>query len=466
MGDEDDYADYADYADYGDDGDGGEEEETWETHIENKYADAKNDMDKNPASAIARFREVIADDQDHMKWTFKALKKICKTLVKSQQYLALPDALNEMICFVGQQGSNGLGAGEKEKGFRKFLEWCTAAPLHVMEQLLTSLVSFLRQQLASNAKSSLERLWFQVETRLAELLLPKPDTNLSVLAAGMQPLRLWCLTPGTASCNPDRTNQFLEVLAVEIQIYTILNDQTSSDLYVAKLRELFQESIRIQAGFPKPRVVGIIRECGGKLFMRQRNWAEANDCFKQAFLSFDEAGSHRRIACLKYLVLASILSDSAINPFDTKEAKSYETDPEVQAFTRLIAAGDRNDVKQFESILADKSISSDPFIMMYVKPLRHRVRLQTIAALTRPYSRIFLSRIARELSVSEVEAEELCLQGILSGLLHARIDQESSSLIVQRQPAEESNSSVRFEALQRWLLATEKFQRAATAKAM
>lgn len=47
--------------------------------------------------------------------------------------------------------------------------------------------------------------------------------------------------------------------------------------------------------------MGIIRECGGKMHMAERQWAEAATDFFEAFKNYDEAGNPRRIQCLKYL---------------------------------------------------------------------------------------------------------------------------------------------------------------------
>ena len=38
----------------------------------------------------------------------------------------------------------------------------------------------------------------------------------------------------------------------------------------------------------------------------------------KAFRAYDEAGSPRRVACLKYLVLASMLMESSVDPFDSQ----------------------------------------------------------------------------------------------------------------------------------------------------
>lgn len=49
----------------------------------------------------------------------------------------------------------------------------------------------------------------------------------------------------------------------------------------------------------------------------------------QAFKSYDEAGNARRVQCLKYMVLATMLMESRVDPFDAQEAKPYKQDPEV-----------------------------------------------------------------------------------------------------------------------------------------
>lgn len=71
----------------------------------------------------------------------------------------------------------------------------------------------------------------------------------------------------------------------------------------------------------------------------------------QAFKSYDEAGAARRIQCLKYLVLATMLMESAVDPFDAQEAAPYKQDPEVLAMTNLVAAYQENNIMGFERIL-------------------------------------------------------------------------------------------------------------------
>lgn len=125
--------------------------------------------------------------------------------------------------------------------------------------------------------------------------------------------------------------QLLEVYALEIQMYTATKN-------TKKLAVLYTQALDIQSAIPHPRIMGVIRECGGKMHMGQREWEKARNDFFEAFKNYDEAGAQRRIQCLKYLVLANMLMNSDINPFDSQEAKPYKSDPEIVAMTDLVSA--------------------------------------------------------------------------------------------------------------------------------
>ena len=68
------------------------------------------------------------------------------------------------------------------------------------------------------------------------------------------------------------------------------------------MQQLYQKALAIKSAIPHPRIMGIIRECGGKMHMAERQWAEAATDFFEAFKNYDEAGNQRRIQCLKYVI--------------------------------------------------------------------------------------------------------------------------------------------------------------------
>ena len=55
------------------------------------------------------------------------------------------------------------------------------------------------------------------------------------------------------------------------------------------------------SAIPHPLILGVIRECGGKMHLREGEFEKAHTDFFEAFKNYDESGSPRRTTCLKYL---------------------------------------------------------------------------------------------------------------------------------------------------------------------
>ena len=74
--------------------------------------------------------------------------------------------------------------------------------------------------------------------------------------------------------------QLLEVYALEIQMHTELKN-------TKRLKELYSRALTIKSAIPHPRIMGIIRECGGKMHMHERVWSEAaTDFFEVPSISY------------------------------------------------------------------------------------------------------------------------------------------------------------------------------------
>ncbi|KAH9305249.1 hypothetical protein KI387_009653, partial [Taxus chinensis] len=190
-------------------------------------------------------------------------------------------------------------------------------------------------------------------------------------------------------------------------------------------KQLYQKALSIKSAIPHPRIMGIIHECGGKMHMTERQWAEAATDFFEAFKNYDEAGNHRRIQCLKYPVLANMLMESEVNPFDGQEAKPYKNDPDILAMTNLVAAYQQNEILEFEKILKSnrKTIMDDPFIRNYIKDLLKNIRTQVLLKLIKPYTCIRIPFISKELNIPEKDVEQLLVSLILDNRVHGHIDQ-------------------------------------------
>jgi COP9 signalosome complex subunit 2 len=212
------------------------------------------------------------------------------------------------------------------------------------------------------------------------------------------------------------STQSLEIYALQIQLYSRLKDHK-------KLRETFGKAMSVRGGIPHPRTLALIQELGGKMHMTSKEYESAEKTFFQAFKSYDEAGDPSRLRCLKYLVLASMLHASAINPFDSQEARPYRDDPEIVAMTNLVQAFHNNEIQSFERILRTSRVMDDEFIREHIEDLLRTIRKQVLRRVIQPYSRISLQAIARELNGIPVPDVESLLVGLIhEGELVGQID--------------------------------------------
>lgn len=42
-----------------------------------------------------------------------------------------------------------------------------------------------------------------------------------------------------------------------------------------RLKQLYQRALAVKSAIPHPRIMGIIRECGGKMHMHDQLWSDA-----------------------------------------------------------------------------------------------------------------------------------------------------------------------------------------------
>jgi len=143
-----------------------------------------------------------------------------------------------------------------------------------------------------------------------------------------------------------------------------------------------------------------------------------------------------------------MLMKSGINPFDSQEAKPYKNDPEILAMTNLVVSYQNNDINQFELILKQNrnNIMDDPFIREHIEDLLRNIRTQVLIKLIRPYTRIYIPFISKELNIDVSEVESLLVSCILDNTIHGRIDQVNQVLELDKK----SVCAARYNALDKW----------------
>ena len=304
------------------------------------------------------------------------------------------------------------------------------------------LQQFYSHTLQSFQETNNERLWLKTNIKLAKLLLDKHDY--AQLLPKIRELHKACeKEDGTE--DPNKGTYSLEIYAMEIQMYAATKNN-------AQLKIIYPKALKIKSAVPHPRVMGVIRECGGKMHMSEENWTEAQSDFFEAFRNYDEAGALQRYQVLKYLVLTTMLMKSDINPFESQETKPYRGHPSISAMTDLVDAYQRDDIRRYEEVLKKSpDLLEDTFIAENIDEVTRNMRTKALLKLIAPYTRFKLCTIASRLAISDEEVQDILGFLIIDGKVKGRINQAEGTMEIMEQIEDE-----RIEAVKAWSIAVEK----------
>jgi len=442
-------SDNEEYGDGSDGGDGGLADELIE--IENAFYEGDDCKNDNPTKAIELFEKVVimeTEKGNQVKWRFKSLQSLVSLYFISGKYQLMLERYRTMLSYMASVTRN-----ECTDAINSVIDSISVGPIsslnHKQQQIGESgelcydvLSQVYEITLVALKNSNNERLWFNTNHKLAKLYLEtrKFDEVERLIAI----LKQSCQSPD-GSEDISKGTYLLEVYCLEIQLCSITMNSS-------RMKQIYPKTISMKnAVVADPRIMGIIREEGGKMHMAEGNWDAAYNELYESFRNYQEAGNVRAKDLLKYVVLASMLALSDINPFAAREAKVYADDKEIVAMSDLRQSLEKNDLTSFEKTLRNKSnrIADEPFLMTYIQPLRRRMHEQVLLSITRPYEKLHLSFLSKELSLSEIELERLLVDMILDQRLSAQIDQINGCLILKGNQ-QESITEKRLKSIYSW----------------
>ncbi|EFR02590.1 COP9 signalosome complex subunit 2 [Nannizzia gypsea CBS 118893] len=413
MSDDDDFMQDSDQEEYDFEYEDEDDDESGDIGIENKYYNAKQIKVDNPEEAIEEFLGVPALEQDKGDWGFKGLKQAIKLEFRLGRY---EDA--KLLTYV----KSAVTRNYSEKSINNMLDYIEKSSddekaYHCMEK-------FYSLTLESFQNTNNERLWLKTNIKLAKLWLDKKEY--AQLSKKLKELHKACQRPDGTD-DPSKGTYSLEIYALEIQMYA--NTRNNK-----RLKALYQRALKVRSAVPHPKIMGIIRECGGKMHMSEENWKEAHSDFFESFRNYDEAGSMQRIQVLKYMVLATMLMKSDINPFDSQETKPYKDDPRVSGMTDLVDAFQRDDIHAYEAVLRNKpDLLEDHFIAENIGEVSRNMRTKAVMKLIQPYTRFTLAFVSKKLKISVTEVQDILSFLILNEeLVNAKINEEDGIVEISR----------------------------------
>jgi len=415
---------------------GGVEEEDGDEEaiqIENTFYEADDNKQHYPEQALEQFQKVVALETARgaeVVWRFKALQNIVVLCARIGRFDEMATKYRELLSYMDQVTRN-----DASEAINTVLDSASSA------SDLSKLETIYELTLDALKATANQRLWFSTSVKLAKLHLELGDVQ--KLQRLVRSLHKTCQKPdGTDDVS--KGSQLLEVYALEIQMCTL----TKNSL---RMKDIYPKTINLTSAIADPRNVAVIRESGGQMYMSEKKWEAAYNEFFEAFKNYQEIGNSTRAKImLKYVVLANMLALSDINPFDSREAKVYQDDPEISAMASLRAAYEQNDITTIDKLLTNPSykILSDAFIRTYLQDLLRNIRLQVLQNLIRPYRCISLEFLAKEINVERDEVISLLVQLILDEKIAARIDGTEGFLHVD---AGSSDEAKKFQNLQKWV---------------
>lgn len=403
-----------------------DDQEELDIELENKYYNAKGLKEEDPVQAVQDLQLVLACETEPGEWGFRALKQSVKISFRIGYFEWALRYYERLLPYVDSY----VNKNYSEKSINNLLEYVSSCSNRDFLQ------KFYQLTLTTIRQDTHQKLWIKTQLKAASILLE--NNEFAKLTKLLKTLHAYADQERRPE-NHIKATQLLELYALEIQLYTLTKNNK-------KLKDIYHKCSQVKSAIPHPRILGIIKECGGKMFMREENWKKAQTDFFDSFKNYDEAGNARRIQVLKYLVLASMLSESQVNPFDSQETVAYKNNPDIIAMTNLVEAFQAKRIHQFECILRDNhhSIMGDAFIKTYIDQVLRTIRTQVITDFVLPFSQIDISYISEQLNVPLHDVEDLLTFLIHESKINGKIDKVNRVYKSGRSP--EKNS--RYQTLQ------------------
>ncbi|CAG8958834.1 hypothetical protein HYFRA_00011785 [Hymenoscyphus fraxineus] len=430
MSDDEDFMQDSDQDGYDFEYEEDDDDDNGDVDIENKYYNAKQLKTTDPEAAIEEFLGVPALESEKGDWGFKGLKQAIKLEFRLGQYDKAVGHYTELLTYV----RSAVTRNYSEKSINNILDYIEKGSED--EKAGQCMEEFYSQTLQSFQSTNNERLWLKTNIKLSKLYLDRKDY--SAVMKKIKELHKAC-EKEDGTDDPSKGTYSLEIYALEIQMYA----ETKNN---KQLKRLYERALRVRSAVPHPKIMGIIRECGGKMHMSEENWKDAQSDFFESFRNYDEAGSLQRIQVLKYLVLTTMLMKSDINPFESQETMPYKNDPRIAAMTDLVDAYQRDDIHRYESVLKNnKDLMSDSFIAENIDEVTRNMRTKAVQKLIAPYTRFNLAFIGKALKISVTEVQDILGFLIVDKKVKASIDQEGGTVEI-----EDTTDAERLRAMQAW----------------
>jgi COP9 signalosome complex subunit 2 len=261
-------------------------------------------------------------------------------------------------------------------------------------------------------------VWFSAATRLAKIYFE--ISNLLAFECLISRMRSSCQKADGSTDFMSKAVQLMDLYALEIRWI----EKYSTADRVPRMKQVLRNAHFIQSAVCNPRSAGILRECAGKIHMIQRKYEDAYNEFFESFKLLLDIGLVRSKTLLKYAVLANICSLSRINPFDSREARALQHDPDMVDIFMLRRAVDEREFDVIETILKDNRFSNgeDMWLHDFIDLALEQVKLSYLQHILPAYRSVDLSSLSTRVHSPMDSTKLLAMRSILDGEFAGRIN--------------------------------------------
>ncbi|KAG5477098.1 hypothetical protein LSCM1_05439 [Leishmania martiniquensis] len=412
---EDDY--YYDDGEYDEYYDSGADEVADVNPLEVKYIDGKSFMQSNVEESLRCLQEVLAEDSEHGKWTFKALKMLTRASRIAKLYDAMTDYYTHVVHFTHPD----IDAAAVAKAMLKLTEESQRVPAEWRGRIFD-----VTLEVAATQPDSYRDVVVPTLLRRATLFVEeaKYEEALVDLKAALR------------QCN-ESSASMAQINATSVYHIRTLQLTAYRKLYrYADLRRAYYELGRVHAALPSLRMIGSAMESAGHLFLHDADWAAAHRAFSSALRCHIESGDAQQYKVVKYVVLSTIMAGLPADVFAQEETLANH--PSVRPARALWQAFVAMDVPTFLQVLhaADSAacFEKDAEFVPYVEPMVFQLRISYLISYSKSFGTLSLVELGARLQLQEQPCKELCTSAILLGLIDARVDDAQKLLLFQREP--------------------------------
>lgn len=399
--------------------------------LEVKYIDGKSYMQNNVQESLRCLREVLDEDVEHGRWTFKALKMLSRAARMAKQYDEMTRYYDQVAHFTRPDITDAAIA----KAMVKFSEESRRVPGQWRERTLQITLDVALSKAAAYHSVLVPTLLQRAGLFLEE---GKCTEALEDLQTALQHCRQ--LDAAVAQLN---ATAIYQIYALQLVAYRKLHRY-------AALRRTYHAIGQVQAALPPLRMTGGVMESAGHLFLHDGDWAAAHRAFTAALRCYTDCGDTQQYAVVKYVVLATMMADLPVEIFAQDDALADH--PYVRPVRALWRAFAATDVPAFLAVLKDPEnvacFAHDDEFAPYVDAAVHQLRVNYLVRYTQSFATVALTDLCRRLQMEEQACAELCVSAILHGFVKGHVDDEQKLLILspaarQRQSAVSDAQAVR-----------------------